>query len=110
MSDRRGFMCRWARPDEEVGSWRDVQLKELFRAFRANDELAFRRAALEIIEEEQGKHHTALARDLRPTCSLLATPRTLSTPRLSPSYPEPPTDREGDWPLAQVHASQYSLV
>ena len=36
-----------------------------FRAFRTNDELAFRRAALQIIEEEQSKHHTALARDLR---------------------------------------------
>jgi len=39
-------------------------LKELFRAFRSRDELAFRRAATEIIEEEQAKHHHALARDL----------------------------------------------
>ena len=30
------------------------QLKELFRAFRTNDELPFRRAALEIIEEDCG--------------------------------------------------------
>ena len=40
-------------------------LKEIFRAFHARDELAFRRAAMEIIEEEQAKHHNALARDLQ---------------------------------------------
>jgi hypothetical protein len=40
-------------------------LKELFRAFRTRDELAFRRIALEIIEEEQAKQHHALARDLQ---------------------------------------------
>jgi len=63
-------------------------LKELFRAFRTNNELAFRRAALEIIEEEQAKHHTALARDLR---SLLAVG---SNPSVDTSaftvLPEPP--------------------
>lgn len=31
----------------------------------ARDELAFRRAAMEIIEEEQSRHHNALARDLQ---------------------------------------------
>ena len=40
-------------------------LKEIFRAFQARDELAFRRAAMEIIDEEQAKHHNALARDLQ---------------------------------------------
>ena len=71
------------------------QLKELFRAFRTNDELAFRRAALEIIEEEQGKHHTALARDLR---SLLAvgSESSIDTSAFT-VLPEPPTDREGAW-------------
>lgn len=83
------------------------QLKDLFRAFRTNDELAFRRAALEIIEEEQSKHHTALARDLR---SLLAVGN--GTALDSGAYavlPEPPTDREGDWPLAQIRRPEYSL-
>ena len=36
-------------------------LKELFRAFRNADELAFRRAANTIIEEEEARHHVALA-------------------------------------------------
>lgn len=83
------------------------QLKELFRAFRTNDELAFRRAALEIIEEEQGKHHTALARDLR---SLLAVGSDSSIDVSAFTVlPEPPTDREGDWPLAQVRRPEYCL-
>lgn len=82
-------------------------LKELFRAFRTHDELAFRRAALEIIEEEQGKHHTALARDLR---SLLATGNgSVVDTGAYAVLPEPPTDREGDWPLAQVRRPEYSL-
>jgi SpoVK/Ycf46/Vps4 family AAA+-type ATPase len=83
------------------------QLKELFRAFRTGDELAFRRAALEIIDEEQAKHHTALARDLR---SLLVVGSSTSVDTASFTVlPEPPTDREGDWPLAQVRRPEYSL-
>jgi len=83
------------------------QLKELFRAFRINDELAFRRAALEIIEEEQGKHHTALARDLR--CLLaVGSDSSIDTSAFT-VLPEPPTDREGDWPLVQVRRPEYSL-
>ncbi|HEY1698808.1 MAG TPA: ATP-binding protein [Trebonia sp.] len=82
-------------------------LKELFRAFRTHDELAFRRAALEIIEEEQGKHHTALARDLR---SLLAAGNgSVVDSGAYAILPEPPTDREGNWPLAQVRRPGYSL-
>lgn len=83
------------------------QLKELFKAFRTHDELAFRRAAMEIIEEEQAKHHTALARDLH---SLLMTGNGSVVD--TGSYmvlPEPPTDREGDWPLAQIRRPDYSL-
>jgi SpoVK/Ycf46/Vps4 family AAA+-type ATPase len=82
-------------------------LKELFRAFRSHDELAFRRAALEIIEEEQGKHHTALARDLR---GLLAAGSDISVDTSAFTVlPEPPRDREGDWPLAEVRVPEYGL-
>jgi SpoVK/Ycf46/Vps4 family AAA+-type ATPase len=83
------------------------QLKELFRAFRTHDELAFRRAALEIIEEEHAKHHTALARDLR---GLLAVggDAALDVSAFT-VLPDPPTDREGDWPLAQVRRPDYSF-
>ncbi|MGH4017165.1 MAG: AAA family ATPase [Pseudonocardiaceae bacterium] len=82
-------------------------LKELFRAFRSNDELAFRRAALEIIEEEQGKHHVALARDLQ---RLLAagSSTSLDTGAFT-VLAEPPKDREGDWPLAEVGHPERTL-
>lgn len=82
-------------------------LKELFRAFRSNDELAFRRAALEIIEEEQGKHHFALVRDLQ---RLLAAggSSSLDTGAFA-VLPEPPKDREGEWPLAEVGQPERTL-
>lgn len=80
------------------------ELKRLFRAFRAGDELAFRRAAQEIIDEEEARQHLALARDLR---KILAGDQ--ETPMgETVQLPAPPTDREGDWPLAEVrHPSRY---
>ncbi len=78
-------------------------LKELFRAFRSGDELSFRRAATSIIEEEEAKQHLALARDLR---KLLASGEEVVTG--SVSLPEPPLDRESEWPLAEVrHPRRY---
>ncbi|MFJ8960548.1 AAA family ATPase [Lentzea sp. NPDC102401] len=73
-------------------------LKTLFRAFHTRDELAFRRVAMEIIEEEQAKQHHALARDLQ---KLLAAGGSLDT-SATVVLPEPPKDREGEWPLAEV--------
>jgi SpoVK/Ycf46/Vps4 family AAA+-type ATPase len=79
-------------------------LKELFRSFRSGDELAFRRAANAIIEEEEAKQHVALARDLR---KLLASGEELAA-KDSVALPDPPLDREGEWPLAQVrHPRKY---
>lgn len=75
------------------------QIKELFRAFRTRDELAFRRAALEIIEEEQTKNHHALARDLQ---KLLAAGGGSVDTGATVIVPEPPKDRDGDWPLGEV--------
>lgn len=75
------------------------QLKDLFRAFHAHDELAFRRIAQEIIEEERGKHHFALARDLEKLMSAQGQGVDVSATVV---LPEPPKDREGDWPLAEV--------
>jgi hypothetical protein len=74
-------------------------LKEIFRAFHARDELAFRRAATEIIEEEQAKHHHALARDLQ---KLLVAGGPLIDTGASLIVPAPPKDREGDWDLAEI--------
>ncbi|MGH3437304.1 MAG: AAA family ATPase [Sciscionella sp.] len=82
------------------------QLKVLFKAFHERNELAFRRAAQEIIEEEQAKHHLALARDLQ---KLL----TVGGPALDVGarsvLPEPPRDREGDWALAEVQSPSRSF-
>jgi hypothetical protein len=79
-------------------------LKELFRAYRERDELSFRRAAQRVIEEEEAKHHLALARDLRQILVGGSTAPVLDTVAL----PSPPTDREGGWPLADVrHPGRY---
>src|SRR3954454_18163687 len=75
------------------------QLKEIFRAFHARDELAFRRAALEIIEEEQAKHHNALARDLH---KLLVVGGGQVDSGSTIVVPAPPKDREGEWDLGEV--------
>ena len=74
-------------------------LKEIFRAFHARDELAFRRAAMEIIEEEQAKHHNVLARDLQ---KLLVAGGGSFDSGSTVIVPAPPKDREGEWDLAEV--------
>lgn len=79
------------------------QLKTMFRAFHTRDELAFRRAAMEIIEEEKSKHHHALARDLQ---SLLAVGGATADVAATVILPEPPMDREGEWPLADLRHPQ----
>jgi hypothetical protein len=73
-------------------------LKELFRAFRGGDELAFRRAAQSIIEEEEAKHHVALARDLRRLLAGGEEERVVG----DVSLPPPPVDPENGWPLAEL--------
>ncbi len=74
------------------------ELKQLFRAYREGDELAFRRAAQEIIEEEESKQHAALARDLR---RIIAGGGSAAIAE-GVTLPPPPMDREGEWPLAEV--------
>lgn len=71
-------------------------LKELFRAFRVHDELAFRRAALGIIAEEEAKQHHALARDLG---KLLTAGGDSTDAGTTVILPEPPKDRRvtGRW-------------
>lgn len=81
------------------------ELKALFRAFKDGDELAFRRTAQEIIDDEEAKQHTALARDLRSI--LAAGVQTAIAPKVS--LPAPPSDREGEWPLAEVRHPRRAL-
>lgn len=82
------------------------QLKEIFRAFHARDELAFRRAALEIIEEERSKHHNALARDLQ---KLLVAGGGEVDAGSTILVPAPPKDREGEWDLGEVRQADRLL-
>ena len=81
------------------------QLKRLLRAYRDRDDLAFRRAALEIIAEEEAKHHSQLARDLR---RLLVGAGTTAYGEPAAMAP-PPMDRDGEVPLATVTWSQRTL-
>jgi len=81
-------------------------LKELFRAYREHDELSFRRAAQSIIDEEEAKHHLALARDLRTILVGGGGAQTIDTVTLPPL----PTDREGEWPLAEVRGAERYLA
>lgn len=81
------------------------QLRRLLRAYRDRDDLAFRRAALEIIEEEEAKHHSQLARDLR---RLLVGAGTTAYGEPTAMAP-PPMDRDGEVPLATVTWSQRTL-
>lgn len=81
------------------------QLKRLLRAHRDRDDLAFRRAALEIIEEEEGKHHTQLARDLHRLLVGMGTTAYGEPNVMAP----PPMDRDGEVPLASVTWSQRTL-
>ena len=82
------------------------QLKEIFRAFHARDELAFRRAAVEIIEEEQAKHHNALARDLQ---KLLVAGSGSVDSGTTVVVPTPPKDREGEWDLGEIREPERLL-
>jgi SpoVK/Ycf46/Vps4 family AAA+-type ATPase len=81
------------------------ELKQLFRAFSDGDELAFRRAAQAVIQDEEAKQHLALARDLR---KILGGQGGTGS-QLALAMPEPPTDRDGGWPLADIRTPSRSL-
>jgi len=81
-------------------------IKELIAAYRDRDDLAFRRATQAIIEEEEAKRHTVLARDLR---RLLAGGGGGGVALEAQVLPEPPRDRDSNVPLADVAASTALL-
>ena len=82
------------------------ELKQLFRAYREGNELAFRRAAQEIIADEEAKNHLALARDLRKILVGGGQAAVADTVTL----PAPPTDREGEWPLADIRHPERTFA
>lgn len=79
-------------------------IKELIAAYHDRDDLAFRRAANAIIDEEEAKRHTALARDLR---KLLANARQ-SVPVTLDLLPDAPRDRDSGQELADVSAPRLA--
>jgi SpoVK/Ycf46/Vps4 family AAA+-type ATPase len=81
------------------------QLKEIFRAFQSGDEVSFRRAAMSIIEEEESKHHVALARDLR---KILTEPGRVQAPTLEVG--SIPLDKDAGIPLAEYHEPNRRLA
>lgn len=82
------------------------ELKQLFRAYSEGDELAFRRAAQAIIEEEESKQHLSLARDLR---RLAAGGVPGGAVAEGVQLPAPPMDREGEWALADIRHAERAF-
>ncbi len=76
-------------------------IKELIAAYHDRDDLAFRRATQGIIDEEEAKQHTTLARDLR---RLLAA-GTRSVQLDASVLPDTPRDRDTNVPLVDVSMS-----
>lgn len=83
-------------------------LRALLAAYRDGDDLAFRRAATNLIDAEEANRHVQLARDLR---GLLASGQSRGgRPGVERAFlPDPPKDRETDLPLADVQASDRHL-
>ncbi|WP_243227430.1 AAA family ATPase [Microbacterium sp. CIAB417] len=82
------------------------QIKDVVRAFQARDELAFRRAVNEIIEEEEARHHFAIARDLR---ALLAVGGGARQPDSLFTLPPAPKSRDNEWDLIDVRIPELDL-
>lgn len=79
-------------------------LKDLITAYARRDDLLFRRAAQAIIQEEEAKKHSVLARDLRR----LLTANAGVVHSDEPLMPEPPLDRDSSTPLATASYPQRS--
>ncbi|MFJ4166866.1 AAA family ATPase [Microbacterium sp. NPDC089698] len=76
----------------------------MIAAYGERDDLKFRRAAQAIIQEEEAKRHTVLARELR---TVLAANGGIGS-NDAPPMPDLPTDRDSSLPLARVsQADRY---
>ncbi|MBF4575184.1 ATP-binding protein [Frondihabitans sp. VKM Ac-2883] len=80
-------------------------LRDLIAAYGERDDLKFRRAAQEIIREEEMKRHTVLAKELQ---HLLAS-NGASFVTDGPVLPEPPVDRDSALPLARISREDRRL-
>ena len=80
-------------------------IRDMIAAYGERDDLKFRRAAQAIIQEEEAKRHTVLARELR---SLLAA-NSAATANEAPYIPELPVDRDSSLPLARIERTDRYL-
>lgn len=79
-------------------------LRDMIAAYGERDDLKFRRAAQAIIQEEEAKRHTVLAKELR---AVLAVNAGVGAHE-APLTPEPPVDRDSSLPIARVtHPDRY---
>lgn len=84
-------------------------LRALLAAYRDGDDLAFRRAAMNLIDAEEANRHVQLARDLRGL--LAAGERSGTRPGVERALlPDPPRDRESDLPLADIRVLDRHLA
>jgi SpoVK/Ycf46/Vps4 family AAA+-type ATPase len=81
-------------------------IKQMIAAYRDGDDLAFRRAAMALIDEEEAKRHPALAHELRQLLSASGGhPVSID---LTP-IPAAPVDPERDMPLADITSPRRYL-
>ncbi len=83
-------------------------IRRLFQSFSRNERERFYAAAMELIQEEKGKNHNLLARDLE---RILQNGHAKSLPAsnyLSKGYPAAPKDKETG--LAIVDVKQSALT
>lgn len=73
-------------------------LRDMIAAYGERDDLKFRRAAQAIIQEEETKRHTVLAKELR---AVLAANAGVGANEVLVT-PDPPVDRDSSLPLARV--------
>jgi SpoVK/Ycf46/Vps4 family AAA+-type ATPase len=73
-------------------------LRDMIAAYGERNDLKFRRAAQAIIQEEEAKRHTVLAKELR---AVLAANAGVGANEV-PVAPDPPVDRDSSLPLARV--------
>jgi len=83
-------------------------LRKLFRSFSHNEREAFYAAAMELIEEEKGKNHTLLARDLERLLHNGNGKSLASNGLLKKQYSDIPRDRETGFPLVKIQ--HYDLT
>lgn len=80
-------------------------LRKLFKAYAKRDDVVFRQAALDIIQEERSKNHRLLADDLERL--LVNGNGTSSSPVTRHRDAEIPKDRERGFPLVDISEFRY---